>query len=114
MDRQGFWIIAHLVVLAALALPGVGDAKPTVILLSLDGVRHDYPERMRLPAFERMEKEGMRVARMRPVFPSNTFPNHVALATGTYPDRHGILDNRFWDRERGLYDYGKGEWKTLE
>jgi len=109
MDRQGFWVIAHLVVLVALALPGVGDAKPTVILLSLDGVRHDYPERTRLPAFERMEKEGMRVARMRPVFPSNTFPNHVALATGTYPDRHGILDNRFWDRERGLYDYGKGE-----
>lgn len=50
----------------------------------------------------------MRAGRMRPVFPSNTFPNHVSLATGTYPDRHGILDNRFWDREKGLYNYSRG------
>ena len=50
----------------------------------------------------------MRAGRMRPVFPSNTFPNHVSLATGTYPDRHGILDNRFWDRQKGLYNYSRG------
>jgi predicted AlkP superfamily pyrophosphatase or phosphodiesterase len=25
------------------------------------------------------------------------------MATGTYPDRHGIVDNRFFDREQGLY-----------
>ena len=92
-----------------LAAPWVGHASPTVILLSLDGIRSDYPDRDRLPSFERMAKEGMRAGRMRPVFPSNTFPNHVSLATGTYPDRHGILDNRFWDRKRGLYDYGKGK-----
>jgi len=83
-------------------------SRPTVIVISLDGVRHDYPEKTKLPALARMQEEGMRAERMRPVFPSNTFPNHVSLATGTYPDRHGIVDNRFWDRDRGLYDYEKG------
>ena len=95
--------------LAGLAGPVVAQARPTVIVLSWDGVRHDYPERTRLPGLEAMEREGLRAGRLRPVFPSNTFPNHVALATGTHPDRHGIVDNRFFDRRRGVYDYGKGE-----
>ncbi len=106
---RGFLRALGLVIV--LVAPCVGHASPTVILLSLDGVRSDYPDRARLPSFERMAAEGMRAERMRPVFPSNTFPNHVSLATGTYPDRHGILDNRFWDRKRGLYDYGKGDGK---
>ena len=80
-------------------------AEPTVIVLSWDGVRSDYPARTSLPALERMAREGMHAGRMTPVFPASTFANHVSLATGTYPDRHGIVDNRFWDRERGLYDY---------
>ena len=96
---------------------GVADAlaDPTVIVLSWDGVRSDYPERTSLPGLERMEREGMRAKRMTPVFPSSTFANHVSLATGTYPDRHGIVDNRFWDRERGLFDYGNNaDWLDAE
>jgi predicted AlkP superfamily pyrophosphatase or phosphodiesterase len=93
---------------AALALALLGAtaavaAEPVVIVLSWDGVRHDYPDRARFPALERMAREGLRAGRLVPVFPSNTFPSHVSLATGTYPDRHGIVDNRFRDRERGLY-----------
>ena len=97
-------LVAALFLLASFS----AQAGPTVIVLSFDGLRHDYPERSDVPALDRMEREGMRAGRMRPVFPSNTFPNHVSLATGTYPDRHGILDNRFWDREKGLYNYGRG------
>jgi hypothetical protein len=41
-----------------------------------------------------------------PIFPSTTFPNHVALATGTHADRHGIVGNRFLDPKLGLFDYG--------
>lgn len=87
--------------------PGPGGAgrraEPTVILLSWDGVRHDYPDRTDLPHLERMMREGARAERLIPVFPSSTFPGHVSLATGTFPDRHGIVDNRFLDRERGLF-----------
>jgi hypothetical protein len=81
---------------------------PTVILLSWDGLRHDYvrlhPE-VALPGLARFATEGAVAERLIPVFPSNTFPGHVSLATGTYPDRHGIVDNVFLDRERGMYRY---------
>jgi arylsulfatase A-like enzyme len=70
----------------------------TVILLSWDGMRHDYPDRGDFPGLKRMQNEGVRADRLTPVYPSSTFPAHVSLATGTYPDRHGIVDNQFFDR----------------
>jgi predicted AlkP superfamily pyrophosphatase or phosphodiesterase len=79
---------------------------PAVILLSLDGVRHDYLDRARFPAFERIAREGLRASRLVPVYPSNTFPGHVSLATGATPAVHGIVDNQFWDRaRRARFDY---------
>ena len=41
---------------------------------------------------------------MIPVFPTNTFPNHVTLVTGVSPDVHGIVNNSFVDPERGAFD----------
>jgi predicted AlkP superfamily pyrophosphatase or phosphodiesterase len=76
-----------------------------VVLLSWDGTRWDYPDRVELPALERMAHDGVRAERLLPVFPTSTFPNHVSLATGTHPDRHGIVSNIFVDGERGLYRY---------
>lgn len=90
----------------ALLLGGAAAAAPLVIVLSFDGMRHDMPGREGLPALQRMAREGARAAALVPVFPSSTFPNHVSLATGTYPDRHGIVGNRFLDPKRGLFDYG--------
>jgi arylsulfatase A-like enzyme len=92
--------------LAVLLGPARADAKPVVILLSMDGVRHDYLERRPLPAFERIAREGARAEALVPIFPSTTFPNHVALATGTHADRHGIVGNRFLDAKLGEFDYG--------
>jgi predicted AlkP superfamily pyrophosphatase or phosphodiesterase len=77
-------------------------SEPIVILISWDGTRHDYPERTRLPALERLERDGVRT-QLVPVFPTNTFPNHVSLATGAYPARHGIVGNSFLDRVRGVF-----------
>ncbi|KAI9317906.1 alkaline-phosphatase-like protein [Dichotomocladium elegans] len=34
---------------------------------------------------------------MNPSFPSITFPNHWTLATGLYPEAHGIVGNEFYD-----------------
>ena len=58
-------------------------------------------------ALARMQRDGARAERLIPVFPSSTFPNHVSLATGTYVDRHGIIENRFTRHERASsFDYG--------
>ncbi|KAI9250720.1 alkaline-phosphatase-like protein [Sporodiniella umbellata] len=34
---------------------------------------------------------------MNPSFPSITYPNHWTLATGLYPEAHGIVANEFYD-----------------
>lgn len=78
---------------------------PTVILISWDGTRFDALERTPLPGLARLAREGARAERLVPPFPSSTFPSHVSMATGTHPDRHGIVGNRFLDPERGEYDY---------
>ena len=93
-----------MLAVCALAAPAAA-AGPTVILISWDGTRHDYPERAETPALDRLERTGARASRLVPVFPSNTFPGHVSLATGTHPDRHGIVGNVFLDRSRGLFRF---------
>ncbi len=99
-----FRVTAGVLLAFALSLPA--DAKPLVIVLSLDGVRHDYLERKGLPNFARLVAGGARAEALVPVFPSLTFPNHVSLATGARADRHGIVANHFLDPVLGEFDYG--------
>ncbi len=66
-----------------------------VILISFDGFRYDYMERVDTPNFDQIEKNGIKAKSLKPVFPSFTFPNHYAIATGCYADKHKILGNEF-------------------
>ncbi len=68
-----------------------------VILVSLDGLRWDYPDRLETPALDYMEQHGVRAEALIPCFPTKTFPNHYSIATGLYPDEHGIVNNSFYD-----------------
>ena len=43
---------------------------------------------------------------MRPAWPSLTFPNHYAIATGLYPAEHGIVGNNFPND-------GRDDWYSL-
>lgn len=98
---------------ARAAGPDAAAAAPTVILLSLDGTRPaDVAE---LPVFRRIAERGAAADALEPVFPSNTFPNHVTLVTGVEPDRHGIVNNVFRDEARGVYRYdGDPSWLEAE
>ncbi len=75
----------------------IKDLKPTVILISLDGFRADYLEKFNPPELNRFAKEGVRAKWMIPSFPSKTFPNHYAMATGLYPEHNGIVENNIFD-----------------
>jgi predicted AlkP superfamily pyrophosphatase or phosphodiesterase len=63
----------------------------------MDGFRHDYMERTRLPFFERMVREGAYSRQFKPVFPPVTFPSHSSEATGVTVALHGIAENSFYD-----------------
>ncbi len=71
--------------------------KPYVVVVSFDGFRHDYLDRFDTPNFDRVERAGVRADGLIPIFPSKTFPNHYAIATGMYAEKHGLVDNNFWD-----------------
>lgn len=74
--------------------------KPYVVLVSFDGLRADYLDRIDTPSFRRVMRQGVRAERLIPVFPSKTFPNHYSIATGMFADRHGIVANTFYDPQR--------------
>ncbi|MFH1196406.1 MAG: ectonucleotide pyrophosphatase/phosphodiesterase [bacterium] len=69
--------------------------QPYVILVSFDAFRWDYPDRGISPAIEKMRQEGVSALSFQPCFPSKTFPNHLSIITGMYPENHGIILNTF-------------------
>ena len=84
--------------------------KPYVILISADGFRYDYAEKYQANHLLKYAVEGVSANVMYPSFPSLTFPNHYALATGLYPSHSGLAANSFYDRNRkDFYGMSKKE-----
>lgn len=71
------------------------EAGRYVVVLSMDGFRSDYPGRAHTPTLDSLALAGVKSA-FRPSFPSVTFPNHYAMATGLHPDHHGLVNNSFY------------------
>ena len=103
------------------------QAKHYVVLVSLDGFRYDYPTKFGTPHLLALGAAGASAPDgMLPSFPSLTFPNHITLVTGLYPEHHGIVANSFRDPSRpggtdgaeNVYVYtqpssnGDGTWYT--
>lgn len=70
-----------------------------VVMLSLDGFRWDYPGQANTPHLDYIASQGVKARSLIPSFPTKTFPNHYTMATGLYPDHHGIVQNSFYDPE---------------
>ena len=77
----------------------INDLGPTVILISLDGFRWDYLSKTDTPNLDILVENGVISESLIPVFPSKTFPNHLSIVTGCYPENHGILSNNMYDQE---------------
>ncbi|MGB7068774.1 MAG: ectonucleotide pyrophosphatase/phosphodiesterase [Pyrinomonadaceae bacterium] len=92
-----FFLIAAFFVGSASSQKPINDLDPTVILISLDGFRYDYLEKFKPKTLNRLAKKGVRAKWLIPSFPTKTFPNHYTIATGLYPENHGIVDNNIWD-----------------
>lgn len=86
---------------------------PYVIMISLDGFRHDYIEMYQPPFLSTVAAKGFRAKQITPVFPSLTFPNHYSLVTGMYAGNHGLVSNRFNDPNwRTSYSIGNSKTTT--
>jgi predicted AlkP superfamily pyrophosphatase or phosphodiesterase len=95
----------------------ITDLKPTVLLVSLDGFRYDYLEKVETPNLQRLIREGVKAKWLIPQFPTKTFPNHYSIVTGLRPEKHGIISNTMFDPEfnegfslRNLKAIRDGKW----
>ncbi|VDM78031.1 unnamed protein product [Strongylus vulgaris] len=70
---------------------------PPLIVISLDGYAHKYLSKKIQPTLEKIAECGVS-AKVYSSFPSQTFPNHIVMATGLYPGHHGIVGNTIYDR----------------
>lgn len=98
--------------------PGAENAssslnKPYLVLVSIDGYRHDYTKKFSPPNLKKLSQEGVQAESLRPVYPSKTFPNHYSIVTGMTAEHHGIVSNEFRDPARDAR-YAIGDKKSVE
>ncbi|XP_066479220.1 ectonucleotide pyrophosphatase/phosphodiesterase family member 2 [Tiliqua scincoides] len=76
-----------------------GFLRPPLIIFSVDGFRASYMKKgdKVMPNIEKLRSCGTHAPYMRPVYPTKTFPNLYTLATGLYPESHGIIGNSMYD-----------------
>lgn len=75
--------------------------KPYVILISIDGFRHDYFEKYTPEFLNKISESAVKAEYMSPSFPSVTFPNHYTIVTGMIPPHHGLVGNNMLNPETG-------------
>ena len=125
---------AVLFVLLALGLSachhtrGSGEGPPPLLLISIDGFRHDYMGKAELPVLERLVADGLKADSLQHVFPTKTFVTHYATVTGLYAENTGVVANSMWDPKRearfslgnrnavgdGYWYDGEPIWNTVE
>jgi len=107
-------MIRFVSLLFAFLLPFVAHAheeaarQPVTILISIDGFRADYLDRGITPNLSRLAADGAR-GKLRPSFPTKTFPNHYAIVTGKRPDNNGITGNNMIDPRRPGVKFSLGD-----
>ncbi|XP_077367364.1 ectonucleotide pyrophosphatase/phosphodiesterase family member 5 [Festucalex cinctus] len=96
--RRGLGLVALLWTLIP-PLVSLQDmtARPKLLLLSFDGFRWDYVNRVPTPSFHALMKEGVSVEQVQNVYITKTLPNHYSLVTGLYAETHGIVANDMFD-----------------
>jgi len=105
-----------------------GTTAPPLLLISIDGFRHDYMGKAELPAMERLAADGLKADSLQHIFPTKTFATHYATVTGLYAENTGVVANNMWDPARksrfslgnrdavsdGYWYDGEPIWNTVE
>ena len=97
MKRAARVLIAIVIAATTLVAQRRATPDPILLLISFDGWRWDYIDRVPAPNLKALAVRGVRAAELIPSFPTFTFPNHYTIVTGLYPDHHGIVQNTIDD-----------------
>lgn len=74
-----------------------------LVLVGIDGFRWDYLDREPAVHLRALAARGGLAERLVPPFPTKTFPSFYTIATGLYPERHGIVANTMRDPHLGRF-----------
>jgi alkaline phosphatase D len=77
-----------------------------------DGFAPAMAEATKTPNLDIIKKEGAWSRHLVPVYPTMSLPNHTSFSTGCWPEHHGVVQNKFFDPDRGApYDEnGDANW----
>lgn len=84
-----------------------------MLLISLDGFRHDFIEAYELKNLRRLVKEAASSLYLNPEFCTESVPNHWSMVTGSHVERHGLVADKFYDphlREHFTKDKEELKW----
>jgi phosphonoacetate hydrolase len=76
-----------------------------IVIGMIDGLGLPIYRASRMPALNRMERDGNLFRAVRGVFPSVTNVNNVSIACGSWPAEHGVTANSYYDPGSGQAVY---------
>ncbi len=86
-------IITAILLGGGLSVSAAPNASRHVVLVVWDGMRPDFVNEQNTPVLWNLARAGATFRHHHAVYPSATEVNGVALATGAYPNRNGIIAN---------------------
>ncbi|XP_046360522.2 ectonucleotide pyrophosphatase/phosphodiesterase family member 5-like [Haliotis rufescens] len=86
-----------LLLLAGLVASVMADYTGKLLLVSMDGFRYDYLDKVETPNFDDFARHGVKLPYMNNSFVTKTFPNHYTMVTGLHEESHGITENHMYD-----------------
>ena len=125
IKRAAFAALAGLVLLAGCQSPAPASQAPapiaqesaapapapqqSVLMIGLDGLNPALLKDWDAPNLKALAARGVQAEAMYPVMPSLTFVNFYSLATGLYPESHGMVTNYPFDPPTGkIFDVATG------
>jgi phosphonoacetate hydrolase len=94
------WTFSALPAMAAEPAPG----GQRVVIVMIDGMGTDYLEQSDMPNLKDAMRKGVSTT-VRGVMPSVTNVNNASIATGEWPEAHGITGNSYFDETRNQAAY---------
>ncbi|MEJ8635199.1 alkaline phosphatase family protein [Streptomyces sp. MS2.AVA.5] len=116
---------------AAPTLPN-GTSKDKVLVIGMDGLRHDRIDAANAPHLKSLMANGtygLSLLYAPPMAATSSGPGWSTIATGVWPDKHGVKDNSFAGKNYGTYPgflarlaqvrpelstYAAVDWKALD
>jgi arylsulfatase A-like enzyme len=93
---------------AALVTAMAADGPNRALLIVVDGLRPDYITPELMPNLHALGERGVIGEAHTSVYPTYTRVNSASIATGSYPARHGLIQNTMWIPEMGDEPFSTG------